>query len=430
MLRTLFKQLLEAVVAPVFLLLATAIAAGIGSCCRKNGRRPRLVWGPDPIANNIYWSRAMRTHGMVSETYTTTYYASINTRSDWDSVADERYRLLFGPLKYYAAFIESLLRFDIFFLPCQGFFLGRTMCWRCEAFLFRLAGKKSVLLPYGADAYVYRRVRSTALQHGLQISYPLASRRQRAIAQRVDYWVENADVFIAGIMGADGFGRTDVLLPSKLHLDIEAWLPSTRCSDADGRDNTVYVAHAPNHRGFKGTEFIIAAINQLRAEGLQIELVLIEGMQNTQVREMLRTDIDILVEQVVATGHGLNALEGMASALPVISNLEDDDYLLPMRRWSFFGECPIVSATPEGLVETLRKLVGRPELRAQLGAAGRAYVEKYHGLDSAQYLFGEIVGYLQGQRKSLENLYHPLLGEYPRRKPPVSHPLRRNRLVD
>jgi glycosyltransferase involved in cell wall biosynthesis len=42
---------------------------------------------------------------------------------------------------------------------------------------------------------------------------------------------------------------------------------------------------------------------------------------------------------------------------------------------------PIVSATPETLVESLRPLVGSPELRRQLGAEGRAYVEQVHDID-------------------------------------------------
>jgi hypothetical protein len=69
-------------------------------------------------------------------------------------------------------------------------------------------------------------------------------------------------------------------------------------------------------------------------------------------------------------------------------------------------------------------------LRHALGAAGRSYVEKYHGLDSAAYLFTEIVQYLRGERDSLINLYHPLIGEYPRRRPSIEHPLLNNRIAD
>jgi hypothetical protein len=78
----------------------------------------------------------------------------------------------------------------------------------------------------------------------------------------------------------------------------------------------------------------------------------------------------------------------------------------------------------------LRKLVTRPELRTELGRAGRAYVEKYHGLDSAVFLVSAVLDYVHGRRDSLIDLYHPLLGEYPRRLPRVDHPLVNNRIAD
>jgi glycosyltransferase involved in cell wall biosynthesis len=44
-------------------------------------------------------------------------------------------------------------------------------------------------------------------------------------------------------------------------------------------------------------------------------------------------------------------------------------------------EVPIVSATPETLVERLRPLVESFEERKRLGEAGRAYVEHVHDID-------------------------------------------------
>jgi hypothetical protein len=372
----------------------------------------------------------MQGAGYDSETFTDSFYSVINKRDDWDRVLPEEYGPVPGAIKPFLAFLESLWRYDIFFIPFSGYFIGNTPLWWAQAPLLKLAGKKIVVMPYGADSYIYQRIRSTSLMHGLMMSYPRAARQQKKISRDVDYWCRHADAVITGIMGPDGFGRWDVLVPSVIHLNLELWQPSSRGSRADGVSETVYIAHAPNHRGFKGTEFVIAAVDLLKKEGLLVELVLLEKMQNTEVRNCLQHKVDILVEQIIATGHGLNALEGLASGLPVISNLEDESYVLPMRRWSYFNECPIVSGSPETLADTLRKLVTRPELRHQVGKAGRLYVEKYHGLDSARYLFGEVIEYLYGRRESLINLYHPLLGEYPKRKPHIEHPLVNNRIID
>lgn len=413
---------------PIYLISGTVWAI----FCRimPKSRKPRLVWGSTPIINNSYWSKSMKDLGFDSETFTLDFYNSINKREDWGRIVSEEFRFIPHPLKPYLAFLDSLVRYDIFFLSFDGFFLGNSILWKIQNFWFKIAGKKIIVMPYGSDSYVYRRIRSTSLIHGLMMSYPDASRNQKKIASQVDYWSQHADVCFSGIMGPDGFGRWDILAPTILYIDLKLWHSSKRKSVSDGKNGVVRIVHAPNHRGFKGSEFIIDAVEKLKREGLKVELILLEKLQNDRVREILNQEADILVEQLIATGHGMNGLEGLASGLPVISNLEDEAYILPMRRWSYFEECPIVSGTPENLDDVLRKLITRPELRLDLGRAGREYAEKYHGLDSAQYIFSEIIEYLQGNRESLINLYHPLLGEYPKRKPKVRHPLVNNRILD
>jgi glycosyltransferase involved in cell wall biosynthesis len=262
------------------------------------------------------------------------------------------------------------------------------------------------------------------------MSYPMASRNQKKISKNVDYWCRWADAVIPAFMGPDGFGRWDVLIPNTLSVDLRLFPCRIRKLWGDFKGEEIVIVHAPNHRGFKGTEFIIESINQLRGEGFNINLLLLEKMKNSEVREILLNKADILIDQVVCSGHGLNAVEGMAAGLPTISNLENDDYVLPMKRWSYFGECPLVSASPENLVEVLRKLIERPDLRKEIGIAGRAYVEKYHGLDSSQYLFCNVIDYVYGKNESIINLYHPLLGKYPNRSPKIKHPLVNNRIID
>jgi len=374
----------------------------------------------------------MREAGFESETLVNGFYSSINKREDWDVLIAERFKLVPSLFRGLVAFIDSLFRYDIYVISFDGFVLGHTPYWRFESVLLKIAAKKTIVIPYGGDAYVYRNIRSLSLMHCLMISYPLASKMQDKIESKVRYWCRNADALVIGNMGPDGFGRWNVLLPSTLQIDTKKWYPSKRLNQSDGRNGTVVIAHAPNHRGVKGTEFLIEAVKRLKDEGILIELMLIEKMQNDKVQEVLASKVDILVENLNMTGYGLAGLEGMASGLSVISNYEHDLSTLHFRRWSYLNECPIVSGSPETILEVLRKLVTRPELRSQLGDAGRKYVEKYHGLDSAQYLFTNVIEYLYGRKShdTLINLYHPLLGEYPKRKPKVIHPLVNNRIID
>lgn len=391
---------------------------------------PRLFWGSTPLINNSYWSRAMVKAGFKSETFTDGFYSLINQRSDWDKVLNEEYCWVPSQLKRYVAFCHGLFLYDIFFISFDGIFIGNTLAKYYQAGLLNIAGKKIVVLPYGGDSFVYRNIRSTSTLHGLMISYPLASKNQDAIFKTVRYWIRHADAFIPGQLGPDGFGRWDAILPSILFVDLDLIKASVKISSSNGINGEVVIVHTPNHRGFKGSEFLVAAVDELIREGLKVRLILLEKKQNHEVLRIMQNEADILVEQLIITGHALSGLEGMASGLPTISNLDDDAYTLPWRRWSYFSECPIVSANPENLLNVLRKLVVRPELRNSLGKAGRAYVEKYHNFDSAQYFFNNVIDYLYGRNESLLNLYHPILGEYPNRLPKIQHPLVNNRIVD
>lgn len=364
---------------------------------------PRLIWGTTPIINFSYWSRAMSAAGFDSMTLVSTPYA-INQREDWDELLSERFRILPHKLRKHVGFLWALWHKDVIFMSFDGFLGPQMPGFRLQGLLLRLARRKSVLLPYGSDAYVYRRVRSTATLHGLLLSYPEAARRQREISKRVDYWVKNADFLIPALMSFDGGGRYDVLTPSTVTLDLSVWKPVREPSPADGRNGKVTIAHAPNHRGFKGTEFIVAAVRQLSAEGLSVELRLLERVSNSEVRRVLSHEADILVEQLLFPGHGLNALEGMSVGLPVVGNLTDESILGLLRWYTFFRECPIVSATPETVVDVLRELVTNPERRSRLSGLGAKYVKNYHGPQAAAHLFGQVLNSLR-TGVSIQKLY-------------------------
>lgn len=429
-LRRFFRWGLISLVHFILMILVFIVTLITRYSVKINVKQPRLVWGSTPLANNIYWSMSMKEFGFNSETFTDYYYSSATNREDWDLLMIEKYKLV--PIKYrpYFCFIESLFNYDVFFISVDGYFFGQTPYWKMESFFLKLSKKKIVVIPYGGDAFVYHRIHSTSLLHGLLINYPLASTLQSVKTQRLDYWVQNADFVMPGIMGPDGFGRWDLLSPSSLAIDLKKWRRSLRMSNANGVDDTVYIAHAPNHRGFKGTEFIIEVVEQLKKEGFKIELILIENMKNEVVRRSFESEVDILVEQIIAPSYGLNGLEGMASGLCVISNFEDESYILPQRRWSFLSECPAVSGTPENLKDVLTSLIQRPELRRQLGEASRVYAEKYHSLESCQFLFSQVIEFIFERRGPLINFYHPINGEFGINKPKVKHPLQNNKIVN
>jgi hypothetical protein len=209
-------------------------------------------------------------------------------------------------------------------------------------------------------------------------------------------------------MTFDGFGRWDALPFNSLVIDLEEWMPTER----DWNSDELVVAHAPNHRGFKGTEFIIEAVETLQAQGEKIRLRLIEGMSNSKVRDVLCTEAHVLVEQLISTGYGMNGVEGLASGVVVVSNLEDNRVMVPMRRWSFARECPIVSASPETIEDVLRELLNNRSYCAELGIKSRAYAEKFHSREAFVEFYAAIDRFLWAGGDSLINFFHPLLGSF------------------
>ena len=57
----------------------------------------------------------------------------------------------------------------------------------------------------------------------------------------------------------------------------------------------------------------------------------------------------------------LSAVEGMASGLAVLSNLDDETHTRLFRRYSFLNECPILSTTPGTLTSTEKDNVSTDE---------------------------------------------------------------------
>lgn len=399
-------------------------------------RRPdRLIWGPDALINNKYHSEAMKKAGWNSETIMRSYSANINKSSDFDRYfVDSVPVFLRGGridkfVRPYLAFLYVFLRAKVVHIPFSGGMLGHTRFWRVEGWLLRQAHIPTVVLTYGSDNFRYSTVADASLRYGLLTTQGQFCRKETEISRRVDYWNRHGDVVVVASM-LDGAARWDVTLASYVVIDTDQWQPDEQYSTADGTNGPVRIVHAPNHRGFKGTEFIIAAVERLKKEGLKVELKLLENVSNDEVREIMR-ESDILAEQLLGFGFGLNGVEGMALGLPILCNLSNQNYADLFHRFSFLGECPAVSCTIETVEENLRVLVTSPGLRETLGRAGRAYVSKYHSYETAQYIFGSIYRrVIDKEEVDLLNLFHPLKAPYNSQSSLVVHPLHRNQIPE
>ena len=367
------------VAAALFPLLLLAACVANLSGRRKN---PRLVWGPTPIISIKYLSQAAKLYGYQSQTVV--YGISpVNQRKDFDLVIDDfvpRIRIFgvnpFRILGSYVVFTWALFTHDIFHFFFDGGFLSPTPLRFLECELLKLAGRKVIMMPYGGDVAIISDMKEHDRQTWLR-DYPGAAERDAIVRKQVLYFARYADFVIGSSNQICQFQpRRDLLLFSYMAIDTDNWSPEGRYSSADGHTGEVVVLHTPNHRALKGTEYLIEAVQQLQQEGLKVRLEILEGRANDEVKVALQK-ADILAEQFFG-GYALSGIEGMSLGKPVLSNLSRHSRELFER--TSLGECPIMNTPVDRIKKNLRLLVENPELRKNLGHAGRLYVEKYHSL--------------------------------------------------
>lgn len=426
-----FVHLILSIICLLFFLLTLLI--------RKKVAEPRLLFGLEPLISNKYWANAMKKSFPSTKSFMKTFYTGINDYSDFDSYQsnlkifkvfpDKAKERINNQLGGYFSFIYIINNFDIIHCSFKGGPLGNTYLKKIEGFLYKKLNIKIIVLGYGGDFYMYSKVLNPFWRHGLVINYPETAKREKEIEKRVHYWTKYADCIINAFQ-IDGIPKYDLLPVNALIIDTDKWYPKKR--KIKTAKEAIRILHTPNHRGVKGTEFLVQAVEELKTEGYNIQLRLLEGVKNKEVLNIMQEQTDILVSQLNIDAYAMSAIEGMACGIPVICNLEEIYYAPLLRRFSYLKECPILSATPESIKEQLKLLIENPKLRETLGKANREYVKKYHSFKTAQYMFSKVYDKIwYGKNVDLINMFHPILkNSYNNSLPKINHPLVNNKLPD
>lgn len=254
--------------------------------------------------------------------------------------------------------------------------------------ILRLLGKRIVVTFQGDDARQGDRCRELFkihFAHNVADGYYTAhsDREKRAM---IAGWDRYADAIFAL--------NPDLLhvLPARakflpyLHILVdEIEVPAAR-----PRGEEMVVGHAPSHRAVKGTDYLVRAVEELRAEGLPIRLSLVEKLSNQEALKIYET-FDVLVDQLLAGWYGGLAVEVMAMAKPVVCYLRPEDLrFIPekMRR-----DLPVISASPIEIKEALRRCVDlwRSGELSALGARSRDFARKWH--DPRRIIAGMVESY-------------------------------------
>jgi glycosyltransferase involved in cell wall biosynthesis len=338
---------------------------------RRSGERPAILRGPVPIVSIHYAARADRLLGYRSETLVYRTYR-ISTRGHFDRDLSRLTRIpLLGQLVPYGALLWALLRYDLFVFFFDGGLLGETPAWRLELPLLKLAGKRVIVHPYGGDARLATRTRARGGWHAYSEIAPGDEDRDEAeVAARVAALGRRADAVLGSADLVEDLPRLDGMFP--FPIDVGEWKPVPV-----DESEVVRILHAPNHPQYKGTRHVAEAVERLKAEGEPVELLLVQGLPLHEARSLYE-QAHVVVDQLLIGAYAQFAIECMAIGRPVVC------YLNPRfaEHHPEWAEAPIVSATPDTIVDELRRLVRDPALRDELGGRGPGYVRRHHSLEA------------------------------------------------
>lgn len=193
------------------------------------------------------------------------------------------------------------------------------------------------------------------------------SKRQNAM-----FILGNADVIFCdlGVWGvtkplADKAGR--VLIPYPQPLDLSLYPMREGFIPHKGTPEDPYiVVHAPSDRSKKGTSLIIAVIEKLRKDGVNIGLNIAVGPHEQVKNEIIKADIAI--DQLLLGWYGTFAVECMALGVPTLCYLDDTYRPIPD---------PLrMSTSVSHLYDDIKDMLGG-EIQATTKLQ-REHVEKYH----------------------------------------------------
>lgn len=368
LLRTLAVLLLSLVVAPV---------AIMGAMMRRRGRRLRSLWAVHPVPTVPLKARAERSLGVEVETLA---FETNRLVDRFDHVLSRRGNRLWSAAAALGAFVWGVRRFDrLHFFFDRGLLpgLGPRRFNPIELWVYRVLGKQTFFWAYGAD--VRTRESTLALPApNCCVGCPQPGRYcvcdDRAAERCLRRIARTATAtFSIGDMKRYTPGSINDLFYWPIDLSDPAFEPALPDADSCA---PLRVVHAPNHRFFKGTDHLLAAVEHLTVRGIAVELDLIEGLRRDEALLRYRR-ADVVFDQCLIGFHGYFALEAMGLGKPVLCFLRDPhaDVLAP-------SECPIVNIRPETIAEHIERLAGDRALVHQLGRQGRAYVERYYTVEA------------------------------------------------
>jgi hypothetical protein len=156
------------------------------------------------------------------------------------------------------------------------------------------------------------------------------------------------------------------------HIALEEW----EFINFNVNKSKLHFAHAPSHRGVKGTELVLNAIDNLKMSKYDFDFTLIEGLSNIEAKEVYK-NVDIIIDQLYAGWYGGLAVEAMALGKIVLVYIREEDLQFIPEQMK--NDLPFIRTSPSTIEADIVNVLkmSKSDIN-KISINGRKYVEKWH----------------------------------------------------
>lgn len=133
------------------------------------------------------------------------------------------------------------------------------------------------------------------------------------------------------------------------------------------------IVHAPTSPEFKGTPYILSAIEELK-QSYNFDFKLVQGLSHEEAVKIY-AKADLIIDQILTGSYGLFSIEAMAIGKPVICHISD------FMKEKYPKDLPVISANPDNIKITIENFLNNRDRAEDLRIKSRLYVEKYHDMN-------------------------------------------------
>lgn len=227
-------------------------------------------------------------------------------------------------------------------------------------------------LPFGLDFPLWRLLHKKVVvhHHGTDIRNKGEHWFLNRFAQRI--FVSTPDLL--------EWSQNAIWIPNPLDLELYPYVGVKEKQENDA--DPIKIIHAPSKRMLKGTEDVLRAVKQLKSQGYNIKLILVENTPHKGALEYYK-QADIVIDQLLIGWYGMVAQECMALGKPVCVYLRED-------LEGYIPSHPMLNTNSDNIVNNLKQLIEDAALRANLGEKGRIYVEKVHNSAKIAHMLSDL----------------------------------------